>query len=586
MRSKNQRGRHFLPDVRGRVLERLFANASRNALYASALALLLLGAYLLETRVRHQEAIAYFSEALQHEHIEETVVASGVSYLVKDGAVSQAGAPVMGMGAYAPLRLAYEKTLARRSPILSLAGVDSTALRAAIERLQKTQTDLAALQETPAAADMIRTSLFPIGFLKSAAMLEESRTRFLATGSDQDARQYEHLVETTLALEASELDGLVSAYPHAVPETIRPYASAGLRIDRSSMRSAFDALRAGIEHARIEFRARLACMQGRSASCNPSDLALPGLSLQPVTVSASDLRTARTVREEIARATRAPAISDGPLIVLAHSTCLAGSSLPPIFTIYTGSSFIDGRPQTTLLYVGDIRFWPATLDPNVPYESFYASQHINYIPSDVLAYYSCPYLGSDYGKAYAIQAVSQRAAADPLSAYASGAAQKALQQFEQKLLPSNALLTETDAVSYVNAARAFATTTEGSPELERRAAELALMLAYPSAGFVPLLERFTEITERNIVARALHDLPVDLSAETMFYFRNPAISFFMGDNASVIASADSFFPEYFVPKEQQPFVYFSDLKGTPRAEEVLADFRIYLDFHRLVGTTP
>lgn len=587
--------RYFLFNVRRYLLARTPGeNGSLNARrvvvllgFAAAFTLLGVCAERYANFIQGRET-SFFSSALREAYVTEDVSVHGVSFEVADGAVHKNGIEISGPAALPALRLAYEKALARRSPLISLAGVDPADLVASVKTLEEARGLLASLKENTSDADIIRSSLYPVDFLNDAAKLETARQTFLQSGSDADAGNYEDVLRLTIDDYEKDIVTYRAAFVAIVPYDMRSYSTAGLFIDRNETLGAIGDMATGMEETRSLFEKRLACLNGALGLCDPGDIAFPELPEEEASgaLPASALDTTADVRIVLAQVLQSPALSTEPLIELKNSSCIAATTLPPLFVLYPATSWVDGSPREAAMYVGDIRFNETSTFPTVPFEQFFASRDSEYVPNDFMSHYDCPYLGSDFGRLFAVQAVSDAARTSPLSVYATGKTKETLTQLEKVLMPTNSVLKESDALAYVRTAEMLAESPGAPPALSDQAAALALLFKDPSAGFAHVVAKIAEIEERNALSAMQHGLPVDLSAQTLFYYRSAFIALFMGDNASAVGKPDSFFAAYSIPENEQPYIYFSSLSNNPVIrQKLIDDMRTYYGLHRFFGTT-
>src|SRR3989344_7146478 len=104
-----------------------------------------------------EQAISFFSSALQQADVIETVSVQGGTYRVDRGFVSRSdGVLVRPAQTIKALRLAYALTLARRSPLIGLAGTNADKLDAATTQLEEVQDTLADLQDEEEDKRLIR----------------------------------------------------------------------------------------------------------------------------------------------------------------------------------------------------------------------------------------------------------------------------------------------------------------------------------------------------------------------------------------------------------------------------------------------
>ena len=533
----------------------------------------LIGFYAHEIHLNQERA--FFSQALSRAHTEESVSLQGKTYAIKDG--EMVDEPVSKSVAVAALRLAYEKTLARRNPFLSLAGTDPQELTATVQKLTDLEDALGHIQKTPGDAALVRQALFPTHFLSAAAHAEAARNQFLVSGTAADGRTYERALKSAIVAYQSDLANYQDAFKRAVPSSVRPYTTAGLLITYGGAAGALQTLQKNGARLNASFAARLACIRGSMASCDTAALSFPALS-KPDAPPPQNLAIPDAIRALYAEALRDPRVYDGPLLALTSSACSTG---PALFAEYL-SSWAMNSPLAWLLYVGDIHFIDTERFPTVPFEAYFAHHGVAYAPSDPLAHYNCPYWGTDYGKAFGLKAVAQTAQTNPLSAELSGSAQSTLRALEAPLR-STTLLEESDALRYVAQAQEIAASPDAPASFKNQVAELSLILTDPSAGFSEAADRLIELEDRNFQAISRNGLPIDLSAETLFYYRSGFIFFFMGDNRTAVSQPDTFFPPYYAqPGDAKPFTTYRELNPQGIFKTHLAkEMTLYFDTHRV-----
>ncbi len=536
-----------------------------------------------------QHKISFFAGALRNAFSKEDVSIGGTSYHVDNGVVYRGSVALFGTETEPALRLAYEKTLARRSPLISLAGADPQALATAIQSLSKARDGLVEMQSNMTAAALVQSSLYPFDFLNDSAEVERLRLAFLQTGSDTDAGMYEHALEKTVDDYEKDLTRYRIGFVAMVPSNIRTYTTAGLLISRADTLRAIDSLSEGMDRTHILLNARLSCLNGVFSKCRPEDLVLPHLPVPDKgLITPAQIGVAQSIRGLLVKDFRQEGkdLSTAPLIELNRSLCLAGTDLAPLFVVFTSKSWIDASPETEATYVGDIRLTKAAAYPTVPYEDFFSSQGSTYVPNYLFSHYACPYFAQDIGDVFAVRATSNIAERTPVSAYATGAIKQKLLNLEASLALPNSVLHESDALEYARTAVALAEDPQSPPTLLDQAADIALLFKNQSAGFPFVVSNIAEVERLNILASSKQGLPVDLSAQTFFYYRSGLTALFMADNPSVQYPADSYFTPYNVPLSRQPYVFYSSLVNNPTAlAQADSDMVRYYATHPLFGTT-
>lgn len=562
--------------------------ASRQSWLRGLVTILILLAFAALDQVHSKydaRAIQFFSGALARASIDETVSVHGVTYEVKNGVVLQGDERVEDLDA---LRLAYEKATARRNPLISLAGTDPDDMDRALATLEEAQRELSGVQSDPNSARLVASSLYPIGFLRDAAELERDRNDFLANGTAEAATVYEAQLRLTISDYLNELSRYKSAFERSVPTTMRSYSTAGLLIDRQSSLHALDALTLGMEGTKREYNSRLGCFMGAITSCDDSMIALSHIA------SSSDPDLTAAERTQVAEVrgilgatlpiTHDPRpITNATIVQLDDTACGASSDMLPLFINVIGHSWIDGSRLAAPILVSDMRLNRTTELNSIPFESYFAKRNITYVLSDPTSHYECPYVENDFATLSAVQEIAQMAASEPLSPYADPNERPAVEAIERRL-SSPALITESDARAYVNAAIDLANSPDASREMKNEAAQMMLLLRYTGSGFPDMIDKVAETERRNVFALTAHNVPVDLHADTLFYYRSAFFLFFMATNQSVVGNAGPFFSTIDVPISQQPYLFYSQLPHTDAtAQMLIKDLGGYFAAHRKIS---
>lgn len=549
-----------------------------------ALSLALAAVLVICAYVRATRSLSFYADALRQAHVYEDVSLDGVNYTVIDGVVYRDKIRVAGLEQIVPLRLAYEKTLARRNPLMSLAGTNPSDLESALTSLAGEQAELSAIQTSPEHASVVRSALYPMDFLRDLPVLERTRLNFLQSGSENDAHLYEDTLHKAITDYATDIRLFRLAFSRYVPETIRSYSNAGLLISRNQTLEAITTLAQSNKRTQSLYEHRLSCIQGAWKACRDSDLTFPEIATgDGNSATPSQLQTAQEVRRIISVSLSNPALASKtlPLLQLGSAVCTGGTTMPPLFIIAPEQSLVEDATHTNLFLVGDIRLTKTADFPSVPYETFFTKRDIPYIPSNPLLHYECPYMGNDFGNAFALFEVSIAAAKNPASVYATDAQKTALTTLEDSLAPSSRILKETDARSYVRLVESLAQSTDAPQVLRDEAAQLTLLFKDPTAGFAQAITWVAEAEKRNMSAAHAYGVPVDLNPDTLFYFRSGFILFFMGTNSSVTGSTSSYFETVNIPVSAQPFIYYSNLPHTPNATAQFEQYlTTYFDVHR------
>ena len=154
---------------------------------------------VVQTRVQKAVAAQYFAAVLRTLNISETVMVGHITYQVEHGTIrAMNGRPIAPADSFDVLRTAYALSLARRAPILDLAGTDPDALSTSTKQLARVQAQLADLQKTSQAHAAVGTALYPIRFLELLSTLEKARLTFINTGSSTLDSAYQTALTRTL----------------------------------------------------------------------------------------------------------------------------------------------------------------------------------------------------------------------------------------------------------------------------------------------------------------------------------------------------------------------------------------------------
>ncbi len=480
-------------------------------------------------------------------------------------------------GSFETLRLAYAKTLAERSPLLSLAGTDPDALQYAVDDAEKTRSAFADIQKTSGHAALVTSGLYPISFLRAITAAEKARRVFIQSGTAEDNAVYDKARRDALTAYQKSLTQFRSAFIATVPPSMRTYTAGGVLVSREGVLQAVDALEVGSEKISAKDRERERCLSGHTDSCEAGDLAIPMLTMPPpvTPLSAVDRSTITAVRAFSAELGK-PLAPAEPLVQLADSAC-NGSSTPAVFGFYTDDTknHSSGYVQPTI--AGDLRLVRAVEYPNEPFFSYFKNQGAQYVPNNPLTHYTCPGVGRDIATALWIREVRQFALSAKVSQY-SGPYAEALRSTEHTF--ASAYITEeADAVAYMNLARSSVQGGAVPEDTKNRVISLLLEKLDNSTDFDHVVSLVVSIEQSNLRAVG-HEVPLDLQAETLFYFRSAWFPFFMADNASVAQFQGPLLPPLQAQDVQSPFVYASSLLNKPQDRAQLEkDLTLYMTAH-------
>ena len=520
---------------------------------------------------RRQAEESFFSSALRDAHVSESVSIGEKTYVVTDGTVSYQGSPVTSSDALRALRLAYEKSAARRAPLISLSAVEPQEFIEAVGYLQDTATLLAQRQRRPLDALLVHTSLYPTDFLMSAARTEQARRSFLESGSITDAYLYESALRLAISAYHADISRFRSAFLATVPANTKRYATYKNIVGRNDITDALKMLDDGMSDTALVFSKRLACFSGKISECETADVQLPTL-IEPLDTHLSPAAIAfaehiRTLNSDKI-ATEIDPKSDS-LIQLSESACLNPQpSTGILFTFQKMVSLPELPSFRSPLFVGDLIFIRSTPYASLPYYSYFASNNIEYVPSRPLTYYECPETARDQGTVTAIRTTRDFAVSSHLSSYAVGETKTTLEQLERKL-NSRPIVSEKTAVDYLNTAAALIETGRVPVTLADSITELVLAMRDKSAGTYLTALQVAYYERSNMHLLDLGGVRIDFGALYFFFARSAFASLFMEGNPSVIKHHSDFFPANNLPADEQPFVFYSALPRTSTLEAAI-----------------
>lgn len=523
------------------------------------------------------------SDALYNAVVRENVSIGGTDYRVESGNVYKNGKLTQGTRAFAALRLAYAKALARRSPLIALAGTDPDALLAAVTGLKTTSDELANIQEKKADADLVRSSLYPIAFLSAAAKLEQARIAFLSSGSDLDEKAYAAAQYDAVSTFDRDLARYRRAFEQSVPADAREYLQVASIINRAGVLKVMQALAEGMGGTKRQMQMRTLCTAGLVATCRQTDIEIPPLPQKKYSEVPSDsLRLAMEVRSIFAEAGNNRETNSQPLILLSDSACATRIPSAPLFISDRNS--VPDRPGKVAIvkFVGDIRFLESETLRAVPFFKFLADNDVRYVSSSPLTHYMCSSSGRDIGTVLAVRAVGAFAQRAILHEYAEGVDAKRLSELEEALSAGSPVIKESDALAYLAAAEDLAMAGALPREEAYAVDELSLAIRNATAGYDVAVDMLSGIEDTNMRIFA-RDVPVDISLPYLFFFRSALELLFMGGNPSATDLSGNLFETYV---GEQPYVYYSQMPTTVTRARIIHDLRAYLRLHILPLDVP
>lgn len=526
-----------------------------------------------ESHHQEQES-AFFSAALNRANVTDSVSVSGNEYKVINGKVTNGGQSIDGPLALAALRLAYAKTLARRTPLMALPNVSPDSLAVSIEMLERVQGDLSDIQTNGNDADAVRSSLYPMRFLKAMVSVIRARNAFLASGNGTDYAAYARAQRIAAATYERDAALFTDVYTHIVPTNATDYADAAYIINRKDVLEQMTVLRSGVRNTVERLNVRERCIGGITVDCDTKDLefgALPELRV----FAGSDKPD---VEKELFAAITARPVNgmqfEPRAVRLTYSKC-TDSYGAPLFAIRT-------LPQSryTLiapLFVGNMRLIREKDAESVDFGRALLSMGFRYVYSSPFVHYSCLAFPADYARLVSIVEIEDFIRSTHASAYASGGDYQLLSRLEWSIASSSQPVREEDVRAYMSAL-VHIPVSKYDDALRHAFEELYAEQVDQNAGFDQLLH-FIARTEYEDISLMRINIPFTLDARYLFYARSAFLGLFMANNPSVVGPQAILLKPNTVPLSDQPYLRYSELSTIERAR-ALSD---RLRFLRMIG---
>lgn len=462
------------------------------------------------------EARAFFSQQLASIRGSETVSVRGKTYSIQNGAILKPGSSPEDLSNALPaLRVAYAQELARRAPLLGLAGTDPETLSANIDSLQSAVNELASWQASTSSAELLQ-ALYPLAFLSRLATLEEYRQAFLASGSDVNEEKYEAALDDAIQAGTGDSESFQRAYDAATAGSAGGDISTfGGTITVDSASSSIEAIRSRFDELQILYDKQTACLRGVISECDARELqiAVPA-TIPPIGNGTTD--NAAAIVRSVTLAAFSPSYAFGhDEVVLASSTC-AGMLPPPYYVLAASSE--NATDVSPIRFLNDLFFTP-TAQVNGPVPAYMREVHgISLAISNPMEFYQCPQLGSDLGEIRAITATADFAQAHPSIAVAQ----------RDRFLAQSGVLREDDALQYLQAALAQ---TENQDPSGAYADMIPILLMFDerSAGLDTLVGMIASIDDTDAHMK-MNGVPFDVTSSTLFLTHSAFPSLFLSQN--------------------------------------------------------
>ncbi|TSC62227.1 MAG: hypothetical protein Athens041674_532 [Parcubacteria group bacterium Athens0416_74] len=497
--------------------------------YAACAVFALGTVFSLSLFLRYQEeqtaADAFFSSVLHMMGTHETVVVRGEALRIIDGKVeTENGTAAFPSAERKALRIAYARALARRDPILGIPGNDPRFLAESVNQLSEVMDALVKKQTSAQDASSVR-SMYPIRFLQSLAALEESRIAFIESGSDADELAYRAALSRTLAagrFDSTSLDRALAVV--AAGEEMR-FQGFGGPISIRSMRDATRSIETQFGELENQARRLDMCLGGDVDSCYPStlvvDRAFTEFPKETPRVSGSARSRIREVTALYAQTTTkraSPVFTDGTPIVLTQSTCL--SELPPPYVVLLGGTSPWGIAP--IWYVADIYFSPTKGSDAVILQYLAENHDIHYGRINPMMFYTCPDMGVDLAKAWAVRSTAEFALEHP----------EVAPTHRERLLSHGDIWYESDAYAYMRAALAETPIQRTTLTVREELEFVALLWNRNGVGLDGVLASIVR-TESNRLDMYERGVPFDVSAKTNLLTRSAIPTLLLSDGQSI-----------------------------------------------------
>ncbi len=534
----------------------------------AVLALALLGVFIFR-----EWTTSFFSSALQQANVIETVSVQGGTYHVDRGFVSTSDAvPVQPARKIGALRLAYALTLAKRSPLIALAGTDADKLDTATTQLEAVQNALADLQSEENDKRLIRNTLFPIRWLRALADTERARQAFLTNSSDQNETRYRAALEAAAVAFESDLSRYRAAFAQTAIPSQRIAVMSGIETTESILH-AIDEAGAGMQATGSRLRNRERCLSGLFWFCGERDLAIPALDEPRDVRSGAASRLPADVNDMLdlyAAVFGLPALKNRTVFAISDDSCIEPRPLPHYFVIPpdNGAGVPDLVPP--MLFVGDTTI-NRIVEPSANWRTF--NQYlldlgVKYTPGNPISYYQCPELRGLQGHIFGIDAVFEEIQKDPSWA----------KRFGHVSVAGTRVISDGDITAFL-ASTTRAASGNGSPSSERDLlTELSLMVKNRSAALDRLVAAIATI-DRTIPGLKQYGIHEGFDANYLLIAKSGFPQLFETQNPSVVGTTSiSVFVGKGSPRPSNS-LWYSQL---PEEEKITAmsDLKVWVRLHR------
>jgi len=469
--------------------------------------------------------------------------------------------------------LAYARALAQNDPLVALPGTDIRAFGTNASLFPQLMQTLYAEDKTQPHADLLY-SLYPADFLTQLAKTEAARRQFVQSGTAADEAAYYQAAENMFAAYYQDVARFRAAFLQVIPASSGKFATDGDIVSRSQILVGLETLSKKMRVTQEAFTLREVCARGDTTACPPITKPTAAVTSE-IAIAPQELAQAKEVRAMLASAHEEPHIASEPMYLLPSTACAKNMQGAPLFSFYTpqGESHYSGAFP---IYIGNIRFQSlATTTANASFVAFSnaLSKHITYLYDSPMLHYSCPELAQDSGKLFLMREVYAFAQSQKLSTYATTTADReALAALEQ---PDMQVVAEHTVTEYL----ATAATLSLPDALQNTIQNFVLAYTNNSEHFEANLGELLndELSNSALLTR---DWPVDLDVPYLFFVRSSFSMLLLADNQSAMGEIPKLFPPNTIPKEQTPFLYFSELSHTQSTlAQIVHDIHYFYEAH-------
>lgn len=508
-----------------------------------------LGVFVIRAHLgQSQDPDYFFERALSDAGVRETVRIDETIYRIENGDVFIEGGAPRSANVLPALLLAYEKTTARRSPILALPGLDPDKIESAAKELA-TNADALSLYSKGEEATLVREHLYPIRFLLALAQTERARRAFIESGTRTDGLLYRSSVRTLLDSYERDLRAFRLAFETVVPPDIGSYATPRYLISREDSIDALDRLADGARRWRAAALKREACFAGVAQLCDTDDLLVPAVrevrESPRVSTSSAEMRS-------LLQGAGVP-LSDSPLVEITSSACVEDRpNTAHIFAKERVPRIENSPAYDAPFFIGDILFMDTEKLRAFPFYAYFRDQGVRYVLTRPVAYYTCPHADVDMDAVVMTERVHEFS----------------LRRAETiEPMGGKETYAESDARAYLSRARDLMVQGELP---QTTADELSELLLELNSGSWGLYHTMLDIGagERTEMLIDRRGIGIEFDPMIRFFVRSGYMSF-LGFTMNIDERL-SLFPQNHIPEKDRPFVYYTDMTLTQSA---LADLR-------------